>query len=156
MAKSESYVRRTEQFLESIQDKKSFEIVDVEFVKEGNEYYLRAYCDMEGGIGIEDCVEISKFLNEWLDREDFISESYTLEVSSPGLGRVLKKDKDFKRETGKEVEIKLYKAINKQKDFVGILKGFDDATLFIEIDGSEMAFLRSNIAVIRLAVHFKW
>jgi len=102
MSKSETYVKRTEEFLEKLSGELEFEVVDVEFVKEAGEYYLRAYCDMEGGIGIEDCAEISRRLSDWLDENDFIDEGYILEVSSPGLGRTLKKDKDFVREMGKE------------------------------------------------------
>lgn len=95
MGKTELYIKKTEEFLESISEKMNFEVVNVEFVKEGSEHYLRVYCDMdkEGGISINDCVNISHALNDWLDREDFIQESYILEVSSPGLGRQLKKDK---------------------------------------------------------------
>jgi hypothetical protein len=154
MAKSDVYVKRTEEFLEILKDKKDFEVVDVEFVKEGTEYFLRVYCDVEGGIDIDDCVEISHYISDWLDEEDFISENYTLEVSSPGLGRTLKKDRDFIRENGKKVEVKLFKALDKQKDFEGFLKGFDSDTITIEDDGNEITFDRKNIAVIRLAVDF--
>ena len=154
MAKSDVYVKRTEEFLEILKDKKDFEVVDVEFVKEGTEYFLRVYCDIEGGIDIDDCVEISHYISDWLDEEDFISENYTLEVSSPGLGRTLKKDRDFIRENGKKVEVKLFKALDKQKDFEGFLKGFDNDTITIEDDGNEITFDRKNIAVIRLAVDF--
>ncbi len=154
MAKSDVYVKRTEEFLEILKDKKDFEVVDVEFVKEGTEYFLRVYCDVEGGIDIDDCVEISHYISNWLDEEDFISENYTLEVSSPGLGRTLKKDRDFIRENGKKVEVKLFKALDKQKDFEGFLKGFDNDTITIEDDGNEITFDRKNIAVIRLAVDF--
>ena len=154
MAKSDVYVKRTEEFLEILKDKKDFEVVDVEFVKEGTEYFLRVYCDVEGGIDIDDCVEISHYISDWLDEEDFISENYTLEVSSPGLGRTLKKDRDFIRENGKKVEVKLFKALYKQKDFEGFLKGFDSDTITIEDDGNEITFDRKNIAVIRLAVDF--
>ena len=154
MAKSDVYVRRTEEFLEILKDKKDFEVVDVEFVKEGTEYFLRVYCDVEGGIDIDDCVEISHYISDWLDEEDFISENDTLEVSSPGLGRTLKKDRDFIRENGKKVEVKLFKALDKQKDFEGFLKGFDNDTITIEDDGNEITFDRKNIAVIRLAVDF--
>ena len=90
--------------------------------------------DKEGGISIDDCVEISRNISDWLDKEDFISEEYILEVSSPGLGRTLKKDKDFKRELGKEIELKTFKAIDKQKEFVGILKNFDENTVTVEIE----------------------
>ncbi len=149
-------MKRTEEFLSSIQEQKKFEVVDVEFVKENNEYYLRIFADMdkEGGISIDDCVEISRLLSDWLDKEDFISEAYTLEVSSPGLGRTLKKDRDLIRENGKEVEIKLYKPLNGSKEFCGILRSFDESGITIEIEGVESTFARKDISLVRLALDF--
>jgi len=108
--------------------------------------------DKEGGITIDDCVEISRAVSDWLDETDFIDESYILEVSSPGLGRTLKKDKDFLRELGKGVEVKLYKAIDKRKDFSGILKSFDDENIVIEENSKDICFLRKDIALIRLSI----
>ena len=154
MTKHEEYAQRTEEFLKELQKTMDFEIVDVEFVKEAGTWYLRAYCDMEGGIGVEDCADISRKVSDWLDREDFIPENYILEISSPGLGRQLKKDKHLIRENGKEVEVKLYKALEKQKEFSGILKGFDAKTVTIQDGESERVFERSNIAMIRLALDF--
>ncbi|MDO4788228.1 MAG: ribosome maturation factor RimP [Johnsonella sp.] len=156
MSKSETYVKRTEAFLEGLQKKLKFEIVDVEFVKEGSENYLRVYCDMdkEGGISIDDCADISRALSDWLDEEDFISESYILEVSSPGLGRTLKKERDFIREKGKEVELKLFKPRGKQKEFCGILKEADKESICIEINDEMVRFDRSEISIIRLKIDF--
>ena len=152
MSKSDTYVARTEKFLEALSKELAFEVVDVEFVKEASEHYLRVYCDKEGGITIDDCVEISRAVSDWLDETDFIDESYILEVSSPGLGRTLKKDKDFLRELGKGVEVKLYKAIDKRKDFSGILKSFDDENIVIEENSKDICFLRKDIALIRLSI----
>ena len=156
MSKSDIYVKRTEEYLEKLQKEIDFELVDVEFVKEASQYYLRVYCDMdkEGGISIDDCVEISRNISAWLDKEDFIPEEYILEVSSPGLGRTLKKDKDFKRELCKEVELKTIKPINKQKEFSGILENFDADTLTIKISGEDVKFSRNEIANVRLALDF--
>ncbi len=156
MGKGESYVKKTEAFLEELQKRMDFEVVDVEFVKEASQYYLRIYCDMdkEGGISIDDCVDISKEVSAWLDKEDFIPEEYILEVSSPGLGRSLKKDKDFRRELGKEVELKTFKPIRQQKEFTGILKDFDKESLTIEIGGEDVCFQRADIANIRLTFDF--
>ena len=108
-----------------------------------------------GGITVDDCEVISRLLGEWLDKEDFIEDSYILEVSSPGLGRPLKKEKDFARSIGKDVEIRLYKAIDKQKEFTGTLTSYDadSVTLTME-DGSERTFEKSGIALIRLAFDF--
>jgi len=154
MSKSETYVKRTEEFLEKLSGELEFEVVDVEFVKEAGEYYLRAYCDMEGGIGIEDCAEISRRLSDWLGEDGFIVEGYILEVSSPGLGRALKKDKDFLRELGKEVELKLYKPREGVKDFEGVLKSFDGENITIETEDKDEVFTKKEIANIRLKIDF--
>ncbi len=113
MSKREDYENRTEKLLEPIVAEHEFEIVDVEYIKEGSNWYLRAYIDKPGGITIDDLEMVSRALSDKLDEEDFISDAYILEVSSPGLGRPLKKEKDFKRSMGEEVEVFLYKAINK-------------------------------------------
>ena len=155
MTKREMYEARTEEFLHPLVAQHHFELVDVEYVKEGTSWYLRAYIDKEGGIAVDDCEVISRILSDWLDKEDFIDDSYILEVSSPGLGRPLKKDKDFARSIGKEVDIKLYRARNKEKDFTGILKEYDKDTVTIELeDESRETFERREIALIRLAFDF--
>lgn len=155
MSKREEYEAKTENFLQPLMEEHQFELVDVEYVKEAGTWYLRAYIDKEGGIAVDDCEVISRKLSEWLDEKDFISDSYILEVSSPGLGRPLKKEKDFARNIGKAVDIKLYRALNKQKDFTGILKSYDKESVTIEQeDSTEMVFTRSDIALIRLAFDF--
>ena len=104
---------------------------------------------------MDDCEMVSRRLSDWLDKEDFIDDSYILEVSSPGLGRPLKKEKDFKRSLGEAVDIKLYRAIERQKDFSGILTAYDADTVTIRYeDGSENTFNRKDIALIRLAFDF--
>ena len=155
MTKREEYEKRTEELLTPITAAHGFEIVDVEFVKEGGNRFLRAYIDKPDGITVDDCETISRALGARLDEEDFIEESYILEVSSPGLGRPLKKEKDFARSLGKEVDVKLYRARDKQKDFTGILAEYDKNTVTIELEGgSRMVFERQEIALIRLAFDF--
>ena len=155
MARREEYESRTERFLLPLLAEHNFELVDVEYVKEGGNWYLRAYIDKEGGITVDDCEVISRTLSDWLDREDFIADSYTLEVSSPGLGRPLKKDKDFERSLGEAVELRLYKPRDKQKECAGILKGYDRETVTVETeDGREEVFARQELALIRLAFDF--
>ena len=155
MAKKESYESRVEAFLLPLMEENHFELVDVEYVKEAGTWYLRAYIDKEGGITVDDCEVINRKLSDWLDEEDFIEESYILEVSSPGLGRPLKKEKDFARSIGKEVEVKLYKALNKQKDYTGVLEAYDKDTVTLGMeDGSQIVFDRPDIALIRLAFDF--
>ena len=155
MAKKEFYEQRTEELIMPVIKENNFELVDVEFVKEGSTWYLRLYVDKEGGITINDCETVSRAMSDILDREDYIEESYIMEVSSPGLGRPLKKDKDFKRSIGEEVEIRLFKAIDKQKEYAGLLKDFDKDTVTITLDDdSTKTFNRKDIALIRLAFDF--
>ncbi len=155
MAKRDDYEKRTENYLLPLTEKHQFELVDVEYIKEAGNWYLRAYIDKEGGIAVDDCEVISRQLGEWLDKEDFIEDSYILEVSSPGLGRPLKKEKDFVRSIGKDVDIKLYKPMNKQKDYTGTLTAYDKDTVTIaQEDGSEIVFNQPEIALIRLAFDF--
>jgi ribosome maturation factor RimP len=155
MAKREEYEAKTESFLLPLMQENNFELVDVEYVKEAGNWYLRAYIDKEGGITVDDCEIISRKLGDWLDEKDFITDSYILEVSSPGLGRPLKKDKDFNRSIGEDVDIKLYKPLNKQKDFTGTLISYDKDTVTIaQEDGAELTLNRPEIALIRLAFDF--
>lgn len=155
MTKREEYEMRTEQLLLPIMEENNFELYDVEFVKEAGTFYLRAFIDKEGGININDCELVSRRLSDLLDQKDFIPDAYILEVSSPGLGRTLKKDKHFAKSIGEEVEIKLFKAIDKQKEFCGYLDSFDEEKIVIaDEDDNLTEFERSNIAVVKLAVHF--
>ncbi|MBS6561367.1 MAG: ribosome maturation factor RimP [Clostridiales bacterium] len=155
MAKRTDIELRTEQLVQPIIDENHFELVDVEYVKEGANWYLRVYADKEGGINIDDCVLISRALEAKLDEDDFIQEAYILEVSSPGLGRPLKKDKDFERSIGRDVEIKLYRPIEKQKEWEGTLVSYDNDSITITLeDGANMEIKRSDIALIRLALDF--
>ena len=155
MAKREEYEKKTEELIAPILSENGFELVDVEYVKEAGNWYLRAYIDKEGGITLGDCELVSRRMNDLLDEKDFIPDSYIFEVSSPGLGRQLKKDKDFARSIGKDVEIRLYKALNKSKEYTGILKAYDKESVLLQMeDGSDLSLLRADIALIRLALDF--
>ena len=155
MSKREQYEQQTEALLQPIVEKNGFELVDVEYVKEAGNWYLRAYIDKPGGITVDDCEIVSRAFSDVLDEKDYIEDTYIFEVSSPGLGRPLKKEKDFKRSLGEEVEIRTYRPINKQKEFVGLLKEYDTDTVTIEYEDSEtQVFQRSDIALIRLAFDF--
>ena len=153
MSKVSFYEEKAEEFAEPLAAEMGFELVDVEFVKEGREDYLRIYIDKPGGINITDCETFSRAMNEILDREEFIDIPYNFEVSSPGLTRPLKKEKDYDRSIGKLVDISLYKAIDKMKYLTGILKSYTAKELTIEDESSsdELTIERSNIAGIRLA-----
>lgn len=155
MSKREQYESQTEQLLQPIITEHGFELVDVEYVKEGATWYLRVYIDKPGGITIDDCEVVSRSFSVILDEKDYIADAYIFEVSSPGLGRPLKKDKDFQRNIGAEIELKTYRAIDKQKDFYGVLTSFDETTVTIQLDDeSTQMFQRSDIALIRLAINF--
>ena len=146
--------QRCEALVQPILDEHGFELWDVEYVKEGANYYLRVYADKEGGITIDDCVTISRALEGKLDEEDFISEAYILEVSSPGLGRPLKRERDFARSIGAAVDVKLYQAVNQQKEYTGLLKAYDEKKVILELEETEMEIQRNEIALIRLAFDF--
>ena len=155
MTKRETYEQKTEQLLLPIMEEHQFELVDVEFVKEAGNWFLRAYIDKPGGIGVDDCETVSRRLSDLLDEQDFIEESYILEVSSPGLGRPLKKDKDLARSIGESVDVRLFRAIDRQKEFTGTLSAYDDKTVTLTMeDGSEAVFEKADIALIRLALDF--
>ncbi len=154
MAKGNGYELRAEELLNPIVERFGVEIYDVEYVKEGDEWYLRAYIDKEGGVNIMDCENVSRAFSDVLDEEDFIKDAYILEVSSPGLGRTLKKDRHLMKSIGKEVEIKTYKPINKCKEFAGVLESFDEKEIIIDDNGTKKQFNRADIAIIRLALDF--
>ena len=155
VSRREEYEQKTEELLEPVISELGFELVDVEYVKEGGTWYLRAYIDKPGGITVDDCEAVSRRFSDILDEKDYIEDSYVFEVSSPGLGRPLKKEKDFARSVGEEVEIRTYRAIDRQKEFTGILKRYDEDTVTIAYeDDTEQTFDRADIALIRLALDF--
>lgn len=153
MSKKETYEAKAEELLQPIAEKYSVDIYDVEYVKEGSDFYLRAYIDKPEGVNINDCENVSRAFSDALDEKDFIQDAYILEVSSPGLGRTLKKDRHLEKSIGQDVEIKLYKPQNGCKEFEGKLIGFDENSITIATD-VEQTFERSDIAVIKLALDF--
>lgn len=155
MSKREDFEQRTEELLIPILEKYEFELVDVEYVKEAGTWYLRAYIDKPGGIAINDCEVVSRELSDLLDHKDFIDDSYILEVSSPGLGRPLKKERDFARSIGAEVEIRTYRMVEGRKEFTGVLEEYDSESVTVSYeDGTKQNFDRKEIALIRLAFDF--
>lgn len=168
MSKRETYESRTEQLLAPITEQYDVEIYDVEYVKEGSDWYLRAYIDKPEGVNIVDCENVSRALSDVLDAEDFIPDAYILEVSSPGLGRTLKKDRHLEKSLGEAVEIKTYKPVDGCKEFAGILSAYDADTVTIEEPdaagnrngdgetgtGTKRSLNRKEVALIRLALDF--
>ena len=128
---------------------------DVEYVKEGKSLYLRVYIDKEGGVSTDDLERVSRFLSEKLDELDFIKDPYMLELSSPGINRVLKRDSDFLRYLGDVVDVKLYKPFESiGKEFDGILKNYENNTITIEVNKKSYEFNKEDVASCRLAVFF--
>ena len=156
MSKRETYETKTENLLSPIASANNVEIYDIEYVKEGADWYLRAYIDKPEGVTINDCENVSRALSDALDQADFIEDAYILEVSSPGLGRTLKKDKHLEKSLGCKVELKTYKPIEKCKEFSGVLKGYDDKTITLETDNGVQVFEKTDVALIKLAFDFQY
>lgn len=154
MSRREDYEARTEKLLTPIAEANGVSVYDVEYVKEGADFYLRAYIDKPEGVSILDCENVSRALSDELDREDFIPEAYVLEVSSPGLGRTLKKDRHLRASIGQEVEVKLFKPVDKHREFAGILESFDADSITILEGETRRSLQRTQIALIRLAIDF--
>lgn len=154
MAKRDDYEKKTEELVLPITDANNFELVDVEYVKEGANWYLRIYIDKEGGISVDDCELVSRAVEVLLDEQNVIEDAYILEVSSPGLTRPLKKEKDYARSISKLVNIKTFRPMEKRKEFEGYLLRYDDNTVTIDESDIEITIERSNIALIRLAFEF--
>lgn len=137
-----------------ITDRYGFELLEVEYKKEGSDWYLRLYIDKEGGITIDECQTVSEEMSDLLDEVDPIPQSYIFEVSSPGIDRPLKTDRDYERNNGKLVEVKLFSPLNGKKAFEGILKGHTADKVEIEADGEAIFIDKNTIAVIRPAIKF--
>ncbi len=150
MSKKDSIEQRFEQLLIPIADQAGVSVYDVEYVKEAGEYFLRAYIDKEGGVSIDDCEAVSRALDKPLDKEDFIPDAYTLEVSSPGLGRRLTKDRHLEKSLGMEIDLKLFKPLDGEKEFTGSLKGYSEKEVILLCGEAEKAFSREQIADLRL------
>ncbi|EGD46664.1 protein of unknown function DUF150 [Ruminiclostridium papyrosolvens DSM 2782] len=132
----------------------NYELVDVEYVKEGANWYLRVYIDKPGGISIDDCQAVSEQVSELLDKNDPIDQSYYLEVSSPGLDRPLKTEKDFTKYKGELVEVKVFQPIDGKKIFEGELVGLMDNFIVISQDGHDVQFERDKVAVVKRVIKF--
>lgn len=151
---SKRIAAQIEELFLSVLDEK-YELVDVEYVKEGAFYYLRVFIDKDGGLDIDEISDITRVLNKLLDEKDPIQQQYFLEVSTPGLGRALKKERDFIRESGKEIELKLYQPVNGQKELSGVLIGLDETgNIVIQSEDEQLCLSKKDIASIKLKVDF--
>ncbi|GIO53208.1 MULTISPECIES: ribosome maturation factor RimP [Paenibacillus] len=143
-----------EQMVQPYLDEHNFELVDIEYVKEGSNYFLRVFVDKEGGIDIDDCGMISEYLSGKLDENDPIPEAYFLEVSSPGAERPLKKKEDVAKAVGKDVFVTVYEQVEGQKEFEGRLLSFEDDVLVISAGKKEYSIPYAKVASARLAIIF--
>ena len=142
------------QFAQPVVEAHGCSLWDVEYVREGSEYFLRLYLDKEGGGNIDDCEAISRALDPILDEEDPIPESYHFEVCSAGLERVLKRPGDFERFMGEPVMVKLYRPRNGLKEIPGILRGYENGCVTVEAGKETITFQKSEVALVRLRVEF--
>lgn len=150
MNKKSLYISKTEEYVKDLLKGTDIELVDVEFVHELNDYYLRVYIDKKDGVSIGDCTDLSRKMNEILDREDYVKEQYIFEVYSSG-DRPFKKESDYKRNLENKVEVKTYRSIDKSKEFVGILKEYTGDTITLEDEGKDIIIDLKNISLIRKA-----
>ena len=141
-------------FAEPIVKQHGCELWDVEYVREGSDYFLRLYIDKEGGVDITDCEAISRAVDPILDEKDPIPESYHFEVCSAGLERALKRPSDFVRFMGSAVTVKLYRPRNGMKEFPGVLRGYEDGRVTVEAGKETITFEKSEVALVRLRVEF--
>lgn len=144
-----SIEERVESLLESTINNLGYELYDVEYAKEGKDYFLRIFIDKESGIDLDDCEKVNNAINGLLDEADYIKEQYFLEVSSPGIERMLRKDKHLEANIGNLVEVKLFKPIEKKKVIQGILKEFSEEGLIIEAEEGNLEISRKDISVIK-------
>lgn len=155
MVKREDIESKTEELVTPFCDEMGYELVDVDFVKEGSEYYLRIYIDKPGGVTIDDCETLSRAYNDVLDEAQYIDQAYIFEVSSPGLTRPLKKEKDYIRNKGKLVDVKLFKKLEGRTEFCATLKDYKDGefTLVPEDmqDEKELLIPVKDVALIKLS-----
>lgn len=140
---------KVEQLISNNVSKLGYDLYDVEYVKEGKDYFLRIYIDKNEGIDLEDCEKVSNSITELLDSADYIKEQYFLEVSSPGIERILKKEKHLKENIGSLISIKLFKPLEKQKQYIGELLEFDNDILKIKINTETIEIERKNISQIK-------
>lgn len=139
-----------------IEEKLKYDLYDVLFLKEGKDHYLRVVIDKKEGIDISDCEKVNDAINDILDEADLIKEGYFLEVSSPGLERTLRKEKHFKSNIGKQIKVTLFRPLNKKKEYIGVLKSFDEDRLLLETDNSEeIDFSMKDIVTVKTVFDFE-
>ena len=145
---------RVQQLVLPIVEAQGCSLWDVEYVREGDQRFLRLYIDKDGGVDITDCEAISRAVDPILDEKDPIAESYHFEVCSAGLERTLKRPSDFERFMGSPIMVKLYRPRNGLKEIPGILRGYEDGCVTVEAGKETITFTKSEVALVRLRVEF--
>ncbi len=141
---------RVEELLQSKIEELGYELYDVEYAKEGKNYFLRIFIDKEDGIDLNDCEKVNDEISDLLDEADYIKEQYFLEVSSPGVERILRKDRHLDKAMGEEIEVSLFRSMDKKKVIDGILTGYDEASITIMYENDEITIERKNISLMKL------
>lgn len=149
-----SIEERVETLIKPTIEEIGYDLYDVEYAKEGKNYFLRIFIDKSEGIDLQDCEKVNDAINDILDEADYIKDQYFLEVSSPGVERVLRKDKHFEAQIGNEIYLKLFKSVNGLKEIQGILEAFDGGVLTLNLDGDLIKIENKDIAVARTV--FNW
>lgn len=149
-----SIEKRIEKLLEKTITNLGYELYDVRYEKEGKNYYLRIIIDKPEGIDINDCEKVNNEINEILDEADYIKDQYFLEVSSPGVERVLRKEKHFMKQLGKEISIKLFKPVNKQKELIGTLEEYNSNNILLKVENKSIKIDLKDIAIAKTI--FNW
>lgn len=149
-----SVTESIEELVTPITEENRLELVDVEYKKEGKNWFLRIFIDKEGGVTVDDCTRVSREIEDLIDVEEVVPTSYVLEVSSPGLERPLKKEKDFLRFKGKRAHVTTYTPIHEQKNFKGTIRDFQEDILFLDIDSQSVEIPRNQIAKAKLEIEF--
>lgn len=145
---------KVEKLLKDIIENLGYNLYDVRYEKEGKDYYLRIFIDKPDGININDCEKVNNAINDILDEADYVKEQYFLEVSSPGLERILRKEEHFRKQIGNKINIKLFKPINKQKEIIGILEEYNDNKIIMKVENENLEINLKDIALAKTV--FEW
>lgn len=148
-------IRDVNRLIEPVLDEMGFELVDTEYLSEHGKWVLRVYADEEGGITVDNCAKISKEISALIETSDIFQDEYVLEVSSPGLNRPLKRERDFQRVVGKKIKVKMYNPVKDQKNFTGYLKAYKNGVLYIEMKDKQVSLPRQEVKKANLVYEFE-
>jgi ribosome maturation factor RimP len=153
--KTHVVINRISDLVEPILDEMGFELVDVEYLSHHGKWVLRLFIDKEGGVTIDDCVRVSREVGDVIDIKEVVTHEYTLEVSSPGIDRPLRKEKDFVKAIGKKVKVRMITPLNGRRSFTGYLKDFKNSTLYVEMENAPVALRWADVEKVNIVYEFK-